>query len=63
MMERTYMVRFEMPGHSARYMTAASANVDGENLVFLNSVGEPVAIFLLEIVESWTVINPVEMCA
>ncbi len=57
MMEKTYMVRFESPEISTQYMTAASAKVDGENLVFLNSIEEPVAIFQLEIVESWTVIN------
>jgi hypothetical protein len=57
MIEKTYMVRFETPENSAQYMTAASAKVDGENLVFLNSIGEPVAVFLLEIVESWTLIN------
>lgn len=51
------MVRFKPPEISAQYMTAASAKVDGESLIFLNSTGEPVAIFQLENVESWTVIN------
>ena len=57
MIDKTYMVRFESPEIGALYMSAASAEVDGDNLVLLNSIGEPVAIFLLEIIESWSVLN------
>jgi hypothetical protein len=62
MTDKTYMIRFKSPETSTRYMSAASVEVNGDNLVLLNSVGEPVVIFLLEIVESWTVINLAE-CA
>ena len=35
-------------------VTAASADIHGEHLVFLDSTGKLAALFLLEIVESWS---------
>jgi len=36
-------------------MSAASVEVFGDHLTFMNADEKPVAIFLLEKVESWTV--------
>jgi hypothetical protein len=35
-------------------VTAASAEIHGEHLVLLDSTGKLAALFLLEIVESWS---------
>lgn len=57
MPDKAYLVRFNPPEISAQHMTAASTDVYGDHLVFLNSKEEPVGIFLLDTVESWTVTN------
>lgn len=57
MPDKAYLVQFNPPEMSAQHITAASADVYGDHLVFLNSIEAPVATFLLEIVESWTVTN------
>jgi len=57
MADKAYMVRFKQPEINAQHMTAASAEVYGDHLVFLNSNEEPLTFFWLEIVESWTVTN------
>jgi hypothetical protein len=62
MTDKTYMVRFKPPEISTQHMSAASAEVYGDHLVFLNSNEETVAFFPLEIVESWTVTN-LSQCA
>jgi hypothetical protein len=36
-------------------MTAASVEVYGDQLIYMNADQKPVAIFLLETVENWTV--------
>jgi hypothetical protein len=38
-------------------VTAVLAEILGEHLVFLNSDGKLAALFLMEIVESWNVLN------
>lgn len=57
MINKTYMIRFKRPSISPEHMTAASAEVDGDHLIFLNSNEEPVAFLPLEMVESWMVTN------
>ena len=58
MTDKTYTVRFKRAEINTQQLTGASAEVYGDHLVFLNSSGELVALFHLEIVESWTVTNP-----
>ena len=48
-------MRFKSPETSTQSLVATSAEVHGDYLVFLNSKGELAALFLLEIVESWTI--------
>ena len=54
MINKRYTVRFKPPEIKAQRMTAASVEVYGDHLVFLNANEKPVAIFGLETVESWT---------
>jgi hypothetical protein len=53
--DKAYMVRFKELEISAQRMNAASVEVYGDHLIFMNAHEKPVAIFLLETVESWTV--------
>jgi hypothetical protein len=54
MADKTYLVRFKRPEISTQPVIAASVEFHGEHLVFLDSKGELAALFLLEIVESWS---------
>jgi hypothetical protein len=54
---KTYQVSCKTPETSTQSVIAASCDVYGDHLVFLNSRGELAAMFLLEIVESWSVTN------
>ena len=54
MVDKTYLVRFKPPENSTQPVVAANTEIHGEHLVFLNSKGELTALFLLEIVESWS---------
>jgi hypothetical protein len=62
MIFKTYLVCCKTPEISTQSVVAASCDVYGEHLVFLNSKGELAAVFLLEIVESWSVVH-VSGCA
>jgi hypothetical protein len=55
MADQRYLVSCQTPEISTQSVVAASCEVCGEHLVFTNSKGELAAIFLLEIVESWSV--------
>lgn len=55
MAEKSYLVSCQTPEISTQSVVAASCDVCGEHLVFLNSKGELAAMFLLEIVEGWSV--------
>ena len=52
---KQYLVNCRTPELSTQSVVAASCEVHGEHLVFLNAKDELAAIFLLEIVESWSV--------
>ncbi len=52
--DKRYLVSCKTPEISMQSVVAASGEVHGEHLVFLNSRGELAAMFLLEIVESWS---------
>jgi hypothetical protein len=53
-MDKTYLIRFKTPALRPQIVIAASVEIQGEHLILLNSKGELTALFLLEIVESWT---------
>jgi hypothetical protein len=45
------------PSGALQHVTAVTAEIHGEHLAFLNSEGRLEALFLMEIVESWNVLN------
>ena len=54
MTDKCYSVRIKATQRSTHMLIAASAEIHGEHLVFLNSEGQPLFLFLLETVESWS---------
>lgn len=54
MTDKRYSVSIKAPQRSTYTLIAASAEIHGEHLVFLNSEGQPLFLFLLENVESWS---------
>ena len=55
--EKTYTVMFKRPGTNIQPVIAARAEITGDHLVFLDLDGRLVALFLLEIVQSWNEIS------
>lgn len=53
MTDKTYFLRLRLPTRRFHVVTAANAEVHSDHLVFLNSRGELLLLFLLEMVESW----------
>jgi hypothetical protein len=58
MTDKRYSVRMGAPQQSVYVVMAATAEVYGEHLVFLNTEGQPLFLFLLEIVEGWSESGP-----
>jgi hypothetical protein len=56
-LDKTYLVQIKAPSFALQHVTAVSGEMYGEHLVFLNSDGKLAALFLMEIVESWNVLN------
>ncbi len=54
LIDKTYIIRFRPPDISTDVVVAASVEVHGEDLAFLNSDGELVAQYLFVVVESWS---------
>jgi len=54
MTDKTYLVRLKPRERDVHVVVAASAEIHGEHIVLLNSDGKLAALFLLEIVETWT---------
>ena len=54
MTDKRYAVHVQAPRRSIYILIAASAEIHGEHLIFLNSEGQPLFLFLLETVESWS---------
>lgn len=51
---KTYLIRFKAPGVSPQLVAANGTQIHDEHLVFLNSKGKLVALFLLDTVEGWS---------
>lgn len=54
MRDKTYVIRFKGTDLPSQVTIAASAEFHGEHVVFLRSDGRLVALFVMEIVESWS---------
>jgi hypothetical protein len=51
--DKTFIVLFKPPLLTIQHVVAATAEIHGEHLVLLDSEGKLVALFLLEIIQSW----------
>ena len=58
MRDKTYLIRFKSSDLIPHLVTAAGAEIHGEHLVFLRSDGSLAALFVLEVVETWSEIEP-----
>ncbi|MEA2540718.1 MAG: hypothetical protein QOH35_2084 [Acidobacteriaceae bacterium] len=56
MVDQTYLVTFEQPDVMIESVIAATAEMQGAHLIFLDAKGKLVALFLLELVQSWIVL-------
>jgi hypothetical protein len=52
--DKTYLVRFRRSEVGCHIVIAARAEIHGEHLVYLRLDGSLAALFMLEIVESWS---------
>lgn len=58
MADKTFLVRFKRPELRTQPVVAEKAEIHGEHLVFFNLKGELAALFLMEIIESWSEAPP-----
>jgi hypothetical protein len=58
MPDKTYLIRFNKTDLQSHLVIAANAEIHGEHLVFLGSDGSLAALFVLEVVESWSEVDP-----
>jgi hypothetical protein len=56
MVDQTYLVTLRPPSRAVQQVLAATAEVRGSHLVFMDAKGSVAALFLLELVESWSVL-------
>jgi hypothetical protein len=54
MAEVTFVVRFKSRDLQPQLVTASRVEFQGDHLVFLESHGKLIALFLMEAVESWS---------
>jgi hypothetical protein len=54
MTDKAYLVRLKPREMGLQIVIAATAEFHGEHIVLLNSKGKLAALFLMEIVESWS---------
>jgi hypothetical protein len=57
MRDKAYLIRLKGSDLPFHVVIAASVEIHGEHLVFLRLDGCPAALFVLEIVESWSEIE------
>lgn len=58
MSDKAYLLRFKHPELSIQPVIAASVEIHGEHIALLNSKRKLVALFLTEVVESWSEFGP-----
>jgi hypothetical protein len=56
MVDQTFFVTMRPPSHAIQQVFAATAEVRGSHLVFVDAKGNLAALFPLELVESWSVL-------
>jgi hypothetical protein len=56
MVDQTYLVTFKQPDAMAESVIAATAEIQGAHLIFLDAKGKLAALFLLELVQSWNIL-------
>jgi len=54
MADKTYVVQFKRPDPVLHVVTASTVEIEGEHVVFLDSRGKLAALFLRELVGSWS---------
>jgi hypothetical protein len=57
MADRTYLVRLKSPSQAVEQVVASKVQIRGDHLVFVDSTGELVAIFLMDLIQSWKVMS------
>jgi hypothetical protein len=57
MNENVYLIRFKPAAISPQTLVAVTAEIHGEHLVLLDAKGQINALFLMDIVESWSEIR------
>jgi hypothetical protein len=57
MTDKTYLVRLKPREIGLQTVIAARAEIHGEHIALLDSQGKLAALFLMEIVESWSVLG------
>jgi len=57
MADKRYLIQLRLPGPAIHVLIAASVELHGDHLVFLNSKGELMFLIMLENVESWTEVD------
>jgi hypothetical protein len=55
-LDQTYVVTLKPPSRATQQVFAATPEVRGNHLVFVDAKGNLAALFLLELVESWSVL-------
>jgi hypothetical protein len=54
--DEIYIVRFKPPEIGVELVAASRAEIHGDHIALSNSKGQLVALLLLDIVESWSVV-------
>ena len=54
MADVTFVVRFKSRDLQPQLVSASHVEIQGEHLAFLESHGKLIALFLMEVVESWS---------
>jgi hypothetical protein len=57
MADKRFLVRFKLPQMIMQSVIAQTVQIQGDQLVFLDSKGTPVAMFVMTVVESWSESN------
>ena len=57
MVDKTYLVCLKPPSLALQHVDAARFEIHGEHLVFVDSDGKLAALFLMELVQSWSVLS------
>jgi hypothetical protein len=60
MADQTYVVTLKPPSRATQHVVASVGGVRGDHLVFVDAQGKLAALFLLELVQSWEVLPPLD---